>query len=302
VGARPARAAREAHARRIDADRPFREFHPVTPTLLLGTSGYSYDEWHGVFYPRGLAKSARLDFYASVFRALEINSTYYGTPRPDAARRAVREARGRLAFSVKAPGDVTHRGRADAAAVNPFLDYLEPFREGGVLSAVLLQFPNGLHNTTEGRGLIRQACGALAGLPLAVELRHASWDNAAADAFLADMAVSRVAIDQPELRGLSESRRAAPTGPIAYVRFHGRNAAAWYGHGDPAGDSRYRYRYQAGELHPWIPALRDAAEKATSTLVFFNNHPDGNAILDALALATMLGDPRAVPESGDLFG
>src|SRR5690606_38392513 len=129
----------------------------VTPSpFLIGTSGHFYDEWHGVFYPPRIAKNRRLDYYASVFRALEINSTYYGTPKRESARRMTREAGGRLAFSIKAPGDMTHRGRTDSATVHPFLDYLEPFREAGVLAAVLLQFPNALRNTAEGRALLRR--------------------------------------------------------------------------------------------------------------------------------------------------
>jgi uncharacterized protein YecE (DUF72 family) len=135
-----------------------------------------------------------------------------------------------------------------------------------------------------------------------VELRHASWDTPEADAYLRDQGVSRVAVDQPDLRGLSQSRRLALTGPLAYFRYHGRNASAWYGDERSAGDARYRYRYTAEELHPWIPTVRDSSEKATTTLAFFNNHPEGNAVLDAMNFSMLLGHPRELPRENDLFG
>lgn len=274
----------------------------MTPRILIGTSGWQYDEWAGVLYPREVPRTRYLDYYAGVFPCVEINATYYGTPGRHSAARAVREARGRLAFSIKAPADMTHRGRFGRDVVAPFLGYIEPYRDGGVLAAVLMQFPGGLHNTPQGRAQVALAAELLDGCPIAVELRHASWDTPEADRFLADMQASRVAVDQPELRALSRPSRLAQTGPLAYFRFHGRNAAAWFGDGRGTGEARYRYKYRAGELAPWAPIVRDAAAGATSTLVFFNNHPDGNAVLDAIAFSEMLGCPITLPESGDLFG
>ncbi len=274
----------------------------MTPRILVGTSGWQYPEWAGVLYPHDLPRSGYLDCYAGVFPCVEVNSTYYGTPGKSSAQRTVRGARGRLAFAIKAPSEMTHQGRFGPDVVPPFLEYLEPYRAAGVLSAVLMQFPGGLHNTPQGRARIALAVEMLDGCPLAVELRHASWDTSDADHFLADMAVSRVAVDQPDLRSLSGSGRVARTGPLAYFRFHGRNAAAWFGEGRDTGDARYRYRYRGDELAPWIPIVREAAARATSTLVFFNNHPDGHAVLDAIAFSAMLGTPVSLPESGDLFG
>ncbi|MDK2972624.1 MAG: hypothetical protein PWP23_2379 [Candidatus Sumerlaeota bacterium] len=273
----------------------------MTSPLLIGTSGHYYDEWRGVFYPSHVTKKQRLSYYASVFPALEINATYYGTPKRESARRMVREAAGRLSFSIKAPGDMTHRVRTDAETVSPFLDYIAPFREAEVLVAVLLQFPNALRNAPHERERMRQVFDSLTDLPLAVELRHSSWDTADADDFLRDNAVSRVTIDQPSLRGLSRSLRHVQTGPLAYFRFHGRNASSWYGSDSPSGSDRYRYRYTRDELLPWVPVIRDASEQATTTVAFFNNHPDGNAVLDALAFAEMSGHPLPLPDSGDLF-
>lgn len=273
----------------------------MTERILLGTSGYAYDDWEGVLYPPQLPRNRRLERYAAVFNALEINATYYGTPRPEAARRAVSEAHGRLAFAIKAPGDMTHRGRTDAATARSFLDYLEPFRAAGVLAAVLLQFPNAFHRTKESRAQLERTVDALPALPLAVELRHASWDSEEGDAVLRDRGISRAAIDQPALRGLSRSARITSTGPLAYFRFHGRNAAAWYGTAGEDGDNRYRYRYRAEELKRWVPLVRESRSRASTTLVFFNNHPDGNAVLDAETFATMLGQPIDRKIDNDLF-
>ena len=51
--------------------------------VFLGACGFSYDEWEGVVFPAGLPKNARLSSYARQFRLVELDSTYYGTPRPE---------------------------------------------------------------------------------------------------------------------------------------------------------------------------------------------------------------------------
>lgn len=268
----------------------------------IGTSGYSYDEWIGPFYPHGLAKGRMLDHYAGIFNALELNVTYYRVPSVRSAREMVKAAAGRLRFAIKAPGPLTHERRLGADVVAPFLQFAEPFADAGKLAAVLLQFPAAFRESAEARAFVDAARAALAPLPLVVELRHASWDSGDADDFLGERRLSRAVLDQPAVRGLSAARRVARTGPIAYYRFHGRNADAWYAQdGGRSGAARYRYRYSDEELHPWAAAIRDGNSDAESALAFFNNHPDAAAPENAATLARMLGVPLGTPPQGDLF-
>lgn len=270
--------------------------------ILLGTSGFSYDDWKGRWYPPGLAKAKMLDYYASVFDALEINATYYRTPGIATAQSMVKRAAGRLVFAIKAPGDVTHKRKIDEGIILPYRRFLEPLIESTTLAAVLLQFPNSFKSSPESWNHLQRTSTALAGLPLVAELRHSSFDSEESDGRLEEMGYSRSAVDQPHLKGMSESARVSVTGPIAYFRFHGRNYQQWYAHNHAS--DRYRYEYTQDELEPWVPRIRNASARAQTTMAFFNNHPDGGAPQNAEMMATLLDVPlrgSGYKASGDLF-
>ncbi len=272
---------------------------PAPGRILVGTSGFSYDDWLGSWYPPGMPKRAMLDFYADRFPALEVNATYYRTPAPSTARRMVERAAGRLRFAIKAPGELTHKGLAGPGVVLPFREFLEPFAEAGCLGPVLLQFPAGFVYTRDNLLYLHIAVGQLAGLPLAVELRSGTWDAEPARRAADELDAVRVAVDQPAVRGVSASLTEAAEGPFAYYRFHGRNAGAWYGSEDRHG--RYNYRYGREELEALAREVRKGAPRAQSTYVFFNNHPDGNAAHNAGQLGAMLGLPPPPESPRDLF-
>jgi uncharacterized protein YecE (DUF72 family) len=75
---------------------------------------------------------------------------------------------------------------------------------------------------------------------------------------------------------------------VGYVRFHGRNAAAWWHHATAA--ERYTYAYRPEELAPWVPRLRRLAAETERCYAFFNNHARGQAALDAKQLLALLQD------------
>jgi uncharacterized protein YecE (DUF72 family) len=267
--------------------------------ILIGTSGFSYDDWRGRWYPPEVPRGLLLETYASVFDALEINATYYGTPAPGTAASMVRRAAGRLRFTIKAPGDVTHRHRLDDDVLVPFRRFLEPFEEAGVLDVVLLQFPNAFRNGPAGWEFLGRLRERLGNQPLALEFRHDSWDTDAVDARLGEFAWVRVAVDQPRLRGLSSAERPPVARAPAYFRFHGRNADAWYA-GEEA-SARYRYEYSSPELEGLARRVRAAAAVAQTTFVFFNNHPEGAAPRNAEELAALLEVPLRGSGHRDLF-
>ncbi len=267
--------------------------------ILIGTSGFSYDDWRGRWYPPNLPKAKMLDAYADVFNALEINATYYRTPTPSTAQRMIDIAAGRLQFAIKAPGALTHQRQLDTTTVDPFLTFLAPFAESRKLAAVLLQFPNAFHFTTSNIDFLARTADVLHPHPLAAELRHQSWDTDDADRHLHTLGYSRSAVDQPEIPGLSQSQRWTMTGPIAYLRFHGRNAGQWYNQQNP--HDRYRYTYTDEQLDTWLKPIRTVSEKATSTMLFFNNHPEGAAAWNAETMAEKLGVPLRGSGYRDMF-
>ena len=81
--------------------------------LLIGTSGYDYPEWKGVFYPEDLKRKDFLSYYATQFNALELNNTFYNMPTAERLLSFYERSEGRLNFSVKANRLLTHEIGAD---------------------------------------------------------------------------------------------------------------------------------------------------------------------------------------------
>lgn len=263
--------------------------------IHIGTSGYSYADWIGPVYPPGTKARDMLELYAERFRTVEINATYYRLPGARTFEGMVRRVGPSFRFSVKLPGDVTHRG--DLALVDRFVDATRPLADAGKLACVLAQFPFAFKNTEDSRSALARLAERLRGAPLVIEFRHASWQVDAVYAFLAQHRLSLVAVDAPALPGLPRPEARA-TGPIGYLRFHGRNAAQWFDH--ERAEQRYDYLYEPGELAGWVDRVR-ALEAATEELfIYFNNHFQGKAATNAMELANLLGEPIP-PAPGRLF-
>src|SRR5258705_10765157 len=83
--------------------------------VLTGTSGYSYKEWKGRFYPEKMKEAEMLAFYAGRFSTVEINNTFYRMPAPDLLRKWTEQTPDTFTFVLKAPQRITHHRRlADA--------------------------------------------------------------------------------------------------------------------------------------------------------------------------------------------
>lgn len=258
----------------------------MSAPIRVGTSGFAYEDWRGRWYPPDLPRARFFDFYAGVFDALEINATYYRVPPVASAHTLLRTAAGRVQFAIKVPGSITHRRELDGATLAALHAFVDPFAEAGVLPAVLLQFPGAFRPGAETDAFLRRVKTALGPWPLVAELRHGAWDAPGADAILGELALTRAGVDQPAVEGLSASGLATGGG-LQYLRLHGRNAADWYSQQSP--HARYRYTYTDAELDAVAAAVARQAAGAQSALVFFNNHPEGAAALNAEAMAGRLG-------------
>ena len=255
--------------------------------LYIGTSGFSYDDWVGPFYPPGLPKREWLAFYAREFPTLEVNATYYGIPAPKSmAQMAARTPEGFI-FTVKAHQDMTHRREENAAVFAAFLAAMQPLQEAGKLGCVLAQFPFSFHATTLTRDYLLEFKSRLGSLPLVLEFRNVEWLTPAALDFLRLHNLGFCCVDEPALPGLLPPIAEA-TSTVAYVRFHGRNQAKWWQHEHAY--ERYDYRYGQEELQEWIPRIRGLAAKAERTFVLANNHWQGQAVDTARQLRLLLSE------------
>jgi len=262
--------------------------------VFFGVAGWSYPDWKGIVYPE--PRPPRFDelaFIARHFDAVEVNNTFYRPPAAkDAASWVLRvQASPRFLFTVKLHRRFTHEAEAawTAAEAHAFRAGIGPIADAGRLGALLLQFPFSFRNTEENRAALARLAGEFEGLPLAAELRHASWETRPVRDFLASHGIAPCLIDVPGREGPG-APAPAPSGP-AYVRFHGRNRDAWF-RKDAGRDERYDYLYSPEELQAWVPAIRSLTAGAEKTFVIGNNHYKGKAPANILQLKRMLSGGR----------
>jgi len=252
--------------------------------ILVATSGYSYDDWREVFYPEGLPKADFLRYYALFFPFVELNFSYYAMPKArNLAAMAARTPEGFL-FSLKAHSSLTHEvGPGWRTQAADFARAAAALAEPGRLAAVRVQLPYRFHHTPDNRAYLAALLDALAPLPLVVEFRNDEWRGERVYDELERRGVGAAMVDRPELPGLPSVDERV-TGGLGYLRYHGRNAEAWWT-GDAT--SRYDYLYSTEELAATAPRLRRMA-KAATLLVAFNNHARGNAVRNARELKALL--------------
>ena len=144
--------------------------------LLIGTSGYDYPEWKGVFYPEDLKRKDFLSYYATQFNALELNNIFYNMPTAERLMSFYERSEGRLNFSVKANRLLTHEIGADwQTSAEDFKTALTPLQEKDSLSAVLFQLPESFHYTKDNRIYLAKLIHEFEGFPVMVEFRHKEW-------------------------------------------------------------------------------------------------------------------------------
>lgn len=259
-------------------------------SIKVGTSGFSYPEWKGPFYPEKLSQQHMLEFYAQHFSAVEINSTYYHIPPPRNMAAMAKRAEGRVEFAVKAHQDMTHSRDRYADALPLFKAALAPLREAGALGCVLVQFPFSFKAAPANADFLRRVASDLAPDAVVVEFRHRSWTTDETFKLLRELGVAYCSVDEPRLPNLPPPVVRA-TSPVAYVRFHGRNQQKWWSHAEAW--ERYDYLYSQAELLEWVPKIRSLAEAAQKCYAFFNNHARGQAVTNARMLISLLSTPSA---------
>ena len=269
--------------------------------VRFGPAGWDYPDWAGKVYPKPKPRGFdALRYIADYFDTVEINSTFY---RPASAKVAKSWAarvadHERFRFTAKLHRRFTHERAAawsteEADAVREGFDVLAG---AGKLGAVLLQFPWSFRNDDENREWLRDLLRTFRSYPLAVEVRHVSWN---AEEFYRELFESRagiVNVDQPMFRN-SLPPAARATSAVGYVRVHGRNYRDWFR--KAAGrDERYDYLYTAKELEPWAERVKSLAQepRVDEVYVVNNNHFAGQAVANAAMLeAQVTGEKVRVP-------
>ncbi len=257
--------------------------------VWIGTSGYSYEDWVGPFYPEGTDKREFLGYYAERFGCVEVNYTYYRMP--DARTLAAMSAKTApdFRFVVKANREMTHeREETGPAILAEFVAALEPLRAEGKFGCVLAQFPWSFKCDQQSVDYLKRFRELMpADVPVVIEFRNRTWVRDEMFAFLRAAHFGFCCVDQPDFDSLIPPIAEA-TSSIGYVRFHGRNREKWWEHDEPW--ERYDYLYSREELAEWVPKVRGLDEQTEDTYLFFNNHYHAQAVQNAMEFAELLDE------------
>lgn len=274
--------------------------------IYVGTAGFDYKDWNGIVYPHELKKQDRLSFLAQYFDCCEINSSFYGPIRANAARDWCRAVSGnhRFIFPVKLYRAYTHVPQGEKRPV-PFVLKVKPeeekqtfegfnaLAEEGRLGAVLIQFANSFKNEDDTRSYLFSLIKKFKRYPLVLEIRHESWNDPDILVRLTEEGVGFCNIDQPRIGGLTGTQHT--TSATGYVRLHGRNYKDWFT--AKTVNDRYNYLYKPDQLKPWVDKIKSIASKAEKTFAVTNNHNLGKAAVNALEIESLLsGEPVDAPE------
>ncbi len=267
--------------------------------IRFGPAGWSYDDWDGLVYPSPRPRGFHpAEYLAEFFDTIELNTTFYQPPRPEVVRGWARrvERNPNFKFTAKLWQRFTHDRSATREDEKVFKRALDPLMEAGRLGALLVQFPWSFRNTRPNREYVGGLVVEFMEYPLALEVRHASWNQPVIFQMLRDLGVGFCNIDQPVIgRSLAPSSQA--TAPIGYVRLHGRNYERWFTAEDHP-EERYNYLYSLAELDPWAERIKNLATATAAVYVITNNHFRGKAVANALQLITLVrGGKVSVPET-----
>jgi uncharacterized protein YecE (DUF72 family) len=241
--------------------------------IVIGTSGWSYKDWLNVFYT---SSEKMFQQYASVFKTVEIDSTFYKQPTLSFIRAIARSSPKGFIFSLKVPKTVTHVKLMDLEKgamrdLKLFLDVITPLKDEGKLGPLLFQLPPKPAEAFRGFNEFLES------LPedydFAIEFRDPTWMKDEAFKILSENNVGYCIVDEPLLPALLKV-----TGEFSYVRFHGRGNRPWY-----------YYDYKVEELEEWKGKLKELSSKAKKVYVYFNNHFKGYAVKNALQMMKIVG-------------
>lgn len=228
-----------------------------------GTSGFSYPEWKGTFYPAGLPAGGMLQHYASVFPTVEINNTFYRYPTEETLRQWAGSVGTDFRFSLKAHRRITHNKRLrDTDADVSFL-YERIQALGARMGPLLFQLPPSLRADLD---LLEAFCAQLRpGPPVVVEFRHESWAADAAYAVLDRYHVSLCVAETDD-----QAAPAAVVGPIAYLRLH-------------------KSRYEDAALEEWADWIRSRLGEQREAYAYFTHEEGAPATEYAQRLTALVG-------------
>jgi uncharacterized protein YecE (DUF72 family) len=243
---------------RLFAETPG-SIEPPEEDLYLGTSGWSYADWEGTLYPEALPSASRLAEYVKRFATVEIDSTFYGTPRRSTVQNWREVAPDGFLFAAKFPSEITHDQNLVGAEAETE-SFLHTMAElGDRLGPLLLQLPPSFD--VEGMGVLEDFLERLPqGFRYAVEVRHRSWLGSDLPDMLSERGAALTLIDYP---GMPRMERA--TADFSYIRWLGDRREF------PSGHTRLE-KERDDDLRWWSDLVGRFLREGRTVFAYANNH------------------------------
>jgi uncharacterized protein YecE (DUF72 family) len=242
--------------------------------IRLGTSGWSYRDWIGPFYKK--KERSMLSAYSKVFKTVEIDSTFYRYPSKGMAMGWLKYSPTDFVFVAKLPKLITHEKKLNLDEgveddLKRFCELMEPLHLNGKLACLLIQLPPKVRFDLDRLESFFNIIPT--NIKFAVEFRNLSWMRHETWRLLRKYEVAYTIVDEPLL-----PPEVQVTSKIAYFRWHGKGIRPWY-----------NYRYEVNELKPWVPRVKEVANRVENVYGYFNNHYHGYAVENCLQVLEMLG-------------
>ncbi len=236
-------------------------------SVYIGTCGFYYEDWRGVFYPKDLPKTKYLDFYIDNFSTVELNSTFYHLPKQKSVLHWREKAKKGFLYSLKAYRGITHYKKLKNVKDDLYL-YLHLIKNlRPYLGVILFQLPPSLKVDID---LLANFLSLLpSGYDYAVEFRDESWYEKEVYDILTRYEVSFCIHDFGK-----KQTPIIETSKNIYIRFHGPNG-------------RYRGSYSEDFLRKWANIIKNFKDKRR-VFCYFNNDYEGNAVKNAQTLLKFL--------------
>lgn len=250
--------------------------------IRTGTVGFSYRDWMGIFYPQGAPVRRQLGIYLDNFDTCELTQFTHQMPDPERMTHFAAQLKGDAKMFVRIHNAFTHCADVGMALsmARHFRRALEPLYDAGKLGGLIGPFPYAFKNTPDRRDYLQELASVLrfGSLPLQLDFRHPSWTSEESLQWLSYCGLGVVLVDEPSLPGLVPALSKATSSHVV-VRFHGRNAGAWW---SGNATTRHDYSYSVDELEEMAARYAPLVNNATEITFLFQNHWQAQAIRNAM--------------------
>ncbi|ADQ05862.1 protein of unknown function DUF72 [Caldicellulosiruptor hydrothermalis 108] len=240
--------------------------------IYIGTSGFSYSHWKGIFYPENLPSAKRFEFYTTYFQTTEINSSFYRLPQEKIILNWYSSSPDSFVFSLKAPRTITHIKRFCEVEEewNKFKNRIKLLK--GKLGPILLQLPPSFKAEDENLRRILKFLDGKENFKFAIEFRHKSWCSEGIYDILKNKNIAWVIADSSRY-----PKAKIITANFTYIRLHGPK-------------EMFASCYSDDDLKNLANDIKEYSKACEEIYVYFNNDFNGYAVKNAKTLMDIVNN------------